>query len=147
MHANNESAVELERALRAGVRRIVLGSFDEIRLLSDLAEQAGVRQKVFVRATVGVKADTHSHIATAHHDQKFGFSVATGSAAEAVGLVLRTRALDLVGLHTHIGSQIFGTAEFEEAARRAVAVHADVVRDHGVELPELSLGGGFGIAY
>lgn len=147
MHGNNKSAAELDRALHSGVGRIVLDSFDEIDLLTRLAERAGVRPKVLVRATVGVRADTHSHIATAHHDQKFGFSVATGAAAEAVRLVLQQDTLELAGLHTHIGSQIFGTSEFEEAAHRAVALHAEIAHDHGVELAELNLGGGFGIAY
>ncbi|OLF09873.1 diaminopimelate decarboxylase [Actinophytocola xinjiangensis] len=147
MHGNNKSAAELDRALRAGVGRIVVDSFDEITLLTELALAAGVRQTVLVRATVGVRADTHSHIATAHDDQKFGLSVTSGAAAEAVRRILAAGVLDLAGLHTHIGSQIFGTGEFAEAAHRAVALHAEIAHEHGVALPELSLGGGFGIAY
>jgi diaminopimelate decarboxylase len=100
-----------------------------------------------VRVTPGVEAHTHEYIATAHEDQKFGFSLATGAAAEAVRRVMTLDPLRLVGLHVHIGSQIFDTAGFDVAASRIVGLHADVGDEYGVELPELCLGGGFGIAY
>jgi diaminopimelate decarboxylase len=102
---------------------------------------------VLVRATVGVEAHTHEFIATAHEDQKFGFSLASGAALEAARRVLMLPSLDLVGLHSHIGSQIFDTAGFEVSARRIVGLHTRIARELGVELPELDLGGGFGIAY
>jgi diaminopimelate decarboxylase len=147
LHGNNKSTVELQRAVDAGVGRIVLDSFAEIVRIADIAATAGVRQKVLIRTTVGVEAHTHEFIATAHEDQKFGFSLGSGDAAEAVRRVLALPSLELVGLHSHIGSQIFDTAGFEVAARRVVGLLADLRDEHGVELPELDLGGGLGIAY
>jgi diaminopimelate decarboxylase len=147
LHGNTKSAAELARALDAGVGRIVLDSFAEIDLLAGMAAESGVRPRVLVRVTVGVEAHTHEYIATAHEDQKFGFSLAGGDAADAVRRVLGHRSLELVGLHSHIGSQIFDTSGFEVSARRVVGLHAAVRTEHGVELPELGLGGGFGIAY
>jgi diaminopimelate decarboxylase len=147
LHGNNKSTVELRRAVEVGVGRIVLDSFAEIVRLADVAAEAGVRQKVQIRTTVGVEAHTHEFIATAHEDQKFGFSLGSGDAAEAVRRVLALPSLELVGLHSHIGSQIFDTAGFEVAARRVVGLLADLRDEHGVELPELDLGGGLGIAY
>jgi diaminopimelate decarboxylase len=147
LHGNNKSVPELSRALDAGVGRIVLDSFQEIDRLTALARERGVRPAVLVRVTVGVEAHTHEFIATAHEDQKFGFSLAGGAAFEAVTRVLDDGVLDLRGLHSHIGSQIFDTSGFEVAARRVLRLQAQVRDARGVELPELDLGGGFGIAY
>jgi diaminopimelate decarboxylase len=147
VHGNNKSVAELAAALDAGVGRIVLDSFTEIARLGFLAEERGVRAEVLVRVTVGVEAHTHEFIATAHEDQKFGFSLATGEAAEAVRRVLALPQLHLAGLHSHIGSQIFDTSGFEVAAHRVVALAARVRDEHGVQPAELNLGGGLGIAY
>jgi diaminopimelate decarboxylase len=147
MHGNNKSSPELAAALDAGVGRFVLDSFEEIARLAFLAEQRGARARVLVRVTVGVEAHTHEYIATAHEDQKFGFSLASGAAAEAVRRVLRLPSLELVGLHSHIGSQIFDAAAFEVSAHRVVGLLAAIRDEFGVELPELDLGGGFGMAY
>jgi diaminopimelate decarboxylase len=147
LHGNNKSVDELRAALDAGVGRIVVDSFDEIRRLTELARAGNVKPQVLVRTTVGVEAHTHEFIATAHEDQKFGFSLAGGAAKEAVRLILEGGALDLVGLHSHIGSQIFDTAGFEVSARRVVGLLADIKHSYGVELPELDLGGGLGVAY
>jgi diaminopimelate decarboxylase len=147
LHGNNKSVTELARALDAGVGRFAVDSFEEIGRLAKLAADRGVRASVLVRVKVGVEAHTHEYIATAHEDQKFGFSLAGGEAAHAVERVLAEPTLELVGLHSHIGSQIFDTSAFEVAARRVVGLHAQVREAHGVELPELCLGGGFGIAY
>jgi diaminopimelate decarboxylase len=146
-HGNNKSVTELERAVSAGVGRVVVDSYEEVARLAAVAAIHGVRQRVMVRTTVGVEAHTHEYIATAHEDQKFGFSIAGGHAAEAVRQVLSQPSLELVGLHSHIGSQIYDTSGFEIAARRVVALHARIRDEHGVELPEIDLGGGFGIAY
>ncbi|GAB2706871.1 diaminopimelate decarboxylase [Kitasatospora kifunensis] len=148
LHGNNKSAAELEQAVKAGVGHIVVDSAQEIDRLAAIAAGQGVRQPVLIRVTVGVEAHTHEFIATAHEDQKFGFSLAQGAAAQAVAQVLgHHEALELRGLHSHIGSQIFDTAGFEVAARRVVGLLAEIRDEHGVELPEIDLGGGLGIAY
>ncbi|TDC67215.1 diaminopimelate decarboxylase [Micromonospora sp. KC207] len=146
-HGNNKSVAELTRALDAGVGRIVLDSFTEIDRLTALARERGVRPGVLIRVTVGVEAHTHEFIATAHEDQKFGFSLAGGAAAAAAFKVIDEGVLDLLGLHSHIGSQIFDASGFEVSARRVLALQAQIRDARGVELPELDLGGGFGIAY
>ncbi|MGA8979395.1 MAG: diaminopimelate decarboxylase [Pedococcus sp.] len=148
LHGNNKSLSEIRQALDYGVGRIVVDSFEEIERVAAVAADLGVRAPVMVRVTVGVEAHTHEFIATAHEDQKFGFSLAGGRAAEAVARILQhTDTLDLLGLHSHIGSQIFDTSGFEVSARRLIGLHAEVARVHGVHMPELDLGGGYGIAY
>src|SRR5699024_4125513 len=150
-HGNNKSLDELAAAIDAGVGTIVLDSFHEIARLSDVAGRRGVVQSVYVRVTVGVEAHTHEFIATAHEDQKFGFSLASGDAAEAVRRVAAANSLRLVGLHSHIGSQIFDADGFEVAARRVIGLLAGIDEEHGREFTEQlavdDLGGGFGIAY
>ena len=146
-HGNNKSEAELEQAVAAGVGHVVVDSFDELVRLSWIAERHGVRQKVLIRVTVGVEAHTHEFIATAHEDQKFGLSLSGGLAAEGVRRALTLDGLELVGIHSHIGSQIFDMAGFEVAARRVVGLLAEIKGEHGVELPEIDLGGGLGIAY
>jgi diaminopimelate decarboxylase len=147
VHGNNKSVAEIQQAVAAGVGRVVIDSDIEIDRLAAAAEAAGVRQQVLVRVTVGVEAHTHEFIATAHEDQKFGFSLASGAALDAVRRIVAAPALDLVGLHSHIGSQIFDTAGFEVAAHRIVGLLATVRDATGLTLPELDLGGGLGIAY
>ncbi len=146
-HGNNKSVGELTRAVGAGVGRIVLDSFEELGRLALVAERAGVRQPVYVRVTPGVEAHTHEFVQTGQEDQKFGFSLASGAAADAVRRVLAQPALQLLGLHCHIGSHIFDVHGFKLAAHRMVAMMAEVRDEHGVVLPELDLGGGQGIAY
>ncbi len=146
-HGNNKSVAELERALEVGVGRIVVDSELELARLAFLAERAGVRQPVYLRITPGVEAHTHEAISTGQEDQKFGFSLASGAAAEAVRRVLALPSLELAGLHCHIGSHIFDTSGFSLAAHRMVGFLAEIRDTHGVELVELDLGGGMGIAY
>ncbi|WCN80562.1 diaminopimelate decarboxylase [Micromonospora sp. LH3U1] len=146
-HGNNKSVAELSRALDAGVGRIIVDSFTEIDRLTALARERGVRPRVLVRVTVGVEAHTHEFIATAHEDQKFGFSLAGGAAAAAAFKILDEGVLELRGLHSHIGSQIFDASGFEVSARRVLALQSQIRDARGAELPELDLGGGFGIAY
>ncbi|MQS14018.1 diaminopimelate decarboxylase [Streptomyces kaniharaensis] len=147
LHGNNKSVDELESAVKTGVGHIVVDSYEEIERLAAIAARQGVRQPVLIRITVGVEAHTHEFIATAHEDQKFGLSLTGGAAAEAVRRVLGHDSLELRGIHSHIGSQIFDTAGFEVAARRVVGLLAQIRDEHGVELPEIDLGGGLGIAY
>ena len=146
-HGNNKSTPELRAAVEAGVGRIVVDSFQEIDRLTEVTRETGRTACVMVRVTAGVEAHTHEYIATAHEDQKFGFSISSGDALEAVRRVQRAAGLELLGLHSHIGSQIFDTSGFEVAARRVLTLHAQVSRELGVTMPELDLGGGFGIAY
>ena len=146
-HGNNKSVPEIERAVGAGVGRFVVDSFDDLVRVATVAERLGVRQRCYVRVTPGVEAHTHEYVQTGQEDQKFGFSLASGAAAEAVRRVLALPQLELVGLHCHIGSHIFDVHGFKLAAHRMVGMLAAVRDVHGVVLPELDLGGGQGIAY
>jgi diaminopimelate decarboxylase len=146
-HGNNKSVAELDLALEHGVGRFVVDSVEEIARLGALAAEHGVVARVLVRVTVGVEAHTHEFIATAHEDQKFGLSLATGAAQEAVRRVAQLPSLQLVGLHSHIGSQIFDAAGFEVAAHRLVGLAVRLRDEDGIEVAELDLGGGMGIAY
>lgn len=146
-HGNNKSLSELTRAVDAGVGRVVVDSELEIDRLAAVAAARGVRQRVLVRVTPGVEAHTHDYIATSHEDQKFGFSITGGVAIAAVRAIASYPSLELRGLHSHIGSQIFDTAGFAIAARRVLALHAQAADELGHALPELDLGGGFGVAY
>ncbi|GAA3744788.1 diaminopimelate decarboxylase [Salinactinospora qingdaonensis] len=147
MHGNNKSRAELARAVDVGVGRIVIDSFAEIERLEQIAAEYGRTPEVLVRVTTGVEAHTHEFVATAHDDQKFGLALSSGAAAEAVRRVIASRHLNLVGLHSHIGSQIFTTDGFEVAARRLTRLLTQIHTEHGVVLSELNLGGGLGIAY
>jgi diaminopimelate decarboxylase len=146
-HGNNKTRHELERAVRSRVGRVIVDSFVEIDRLTEVTAELGANVPVMVRVTAGVEAHTHEYIATAHEDQKFGFSITSGDALEAVRRVQQAPGLELRGLHSHIGSQIFDTSGFEVATRRVLTLHARVSEELGVEMPEMDLGGGFGIAY
>lgn len=147
LHGNNKSMAEIEAAIEAGVGRIVLDSFEEIVRVADAANRAGIVQPVLLRLTIGVEAHTHEFIATAHEDQKFGFSVASGAAEEALRRIAMLPSLEFRGLHSHIGSQIFDALGFEEAAVRIVAFMGRMSKEIGFSFAELDLGGGMGIAY
>jgi len=139
LHGNNKSEDELRRALKAGVGRIVVDSFDEIDRLRRLV--SGGRQPVLVRVTPGVEAHTHEFVRTGQDDSKFGFGLASGAAAEAVGRLRGIPGVDLVGIHAHIGSQVFRMASFAEAIGLLAEFFVPL------ELPELCVGGGLGVAY
>ncbi|MDO5493495.1 MAG: diaminopimelate decarboxylase [Nesterenkonia sp.] len=151
LHGNNKSDDEIRRALDAGIGRIIADSLDELERIETIAEQMRTRAPVMLRLTPGVHASTHEYIATAHEDQKFGLSMARDEgpsvAERAAAAALDSEHIDLRGLHCHIGSQIFEPTGFEVAARRLIELLADIRRDRGVELAELDLGGGHGIAY
>ncbi|KZE40744.1 diaminopimelate decarboxylase [Microbacterium sp. T32] len=142
-HGNNKSVAELERAVEVGIGSVVLDSPIEIERLAAIADRRGAVQSVLVRVRTGVHAETHAFLATAHEDQKFGFSLE--GAADAVARIRELPSLCFVGLHAHIGSQIFDSAGFRESAARLVDLHAGLLA--GGDIPLLNVGGGFGISY
>jgi diaminopimelate decarboxylase len=142
LHGNNKSEAELARAVAGGVGRIVVDSFDEIALLGRLTDSpAGPRPRVLVRVTPGVEVHTHEFVRTGQEDTKFGFSVASGAAKEAVAALELLPGVELVGVHAHIGSQVFDVGHFEQAAEILGGFFAPL------GLPELVVGGGLGVAY
>ncbi|MEW9533958.1 diaminopimelate decarboxylase [Microbispora sp. NPDC049125] len=145
-HGNAKTPGELRYALDEGVGRLVVDDIAEINRLAALMP-AGRRQKVLIRVIPDVEAGAHAAIRTGGEDQKFGLSIASGAAAEAVRRVLGQPRLELVGLHCHLGSQIVSTDPYERAARVMVRLLAAIREEHGVVLPQLDLGGGHGIAY
>jgi len=142
-HGNNKSLDEIDRAVGVGIGAIVIDSVIEIERVADAARRHGVVQPVRLRINSGVHASTHEYLATAREDQKFGIPLV--DAADVVAQIRSHESLSFLGLHSHIGSQIFESEGFAEAARRLFAVHAELLA--GGPVPELNLGGGFGIAY
>lgn len=140
-HGNNKSLDELRLALQAGVRYVAVDSFDELDRLDRLAAEGLPRPDVVLRLTPGVHAHTHEFIATGQDDSKFGFNVRNGDAERAIERARRSPSVELVGIHMHIGSNVFAADSFAKAA----AVLADIAVPLG--LPELVLGGGLGVAY
>jgi diaminopimelate decarboxylase len=147
VHGNNKSLSEIDRAVSVGVKTIVMDSLHEIDRVAAIARKHKKVQGVMLRLTPGIQAHTHESISTAHEDVKFGFSIASGAAWAAVEAVLSHPELELRGFHSHIGSQIFGTESFQLAADRLIALLGKYRDTYGKELPELDLGGGYGIAY
>ena len=147
LHGNNKSVAEINKAVSVGVGTIVIDSLFEIDRVATAATQHGKVQKVLLRLTPGIEAHTHESIATAHEDVKFGFSIASGSAWKAIEAVRTHSSIELRGFHAHIGSQILDTDSFEISAERLIALLAKYRDAFGVELPELDLGGGYGIHY
>ena len=146
-HGNNKTMEELTMALEYGVGRIVVDNITELHLLDQLARAAGSRPGVLLRIKPGVDAHTHDFVRTGQIDSKFGFALETGEAMEAAREAAAAGHLTFLGIHCHIGSQIFDTEPFQHAAQVMVGFLADVKRELGVELGELNLGGGFGIRY
>ena len=140
-HGNNKSDAELAMAVDEGVGRIVIDSFDELDRLEALHSATGVVPRVLLRVTPGVEVHTHEFIATGQDDSKFGFTVKGGLADSAVRRASASTAVDLVGLHAHIGSQVFDVEPFA----RAIDVLAAFAAPY--DLPELSVGGGLGVPY
>ena len=141
LHGNNKSMSELRDAAQAGVGRIVVDSFDELDRLDALHAETGTRPRVLLRFTPGVEAHTHQYLVTGADDSKFGFTVSTGAAAEAMERARASASVEVVGVHSHIGSQVFEASSFA----KAVAVIAETVAPFGVD--EISFGGGLGVPY
>ena len=144
-HGNNKSPEEIAHAVSIGVAVIVLDSEQEIERVAEAATAAGVRQRVRIRVNSGVHASTHDFLATSHEDQKFGLPL--DRAVELGRRIAAHPSLEFLGLHCHIGSQIFATDGFRESARRLVGIYRELAEAVGAPVPELNLGGGFGIAY
>ncbi|WP_369810805.1 diaminopimelate decarboxylase [Isoptericola sp. b408] len=153
LHGNNKSDDEILAALEAGVGRIIVDSRVEIDRVADLAAARGVVAPVMLRVTTGVHAGGHEYISTAHEDQKFGLSVTAGDDGEtspalaALEAIVARPELELLGIHSHIGSQILDPSGFEAAARVVLQLRADLAGRTGVLVEEVDLGGGYGIAY
>ena len=141
MHGNNKSSIELRAALEAGVGRVVVDSFDELDRIEDLVSQGAASPQVLIRVNPGVDAHTHEYLQTGVPDSKFGFGIASGDAAAALARARTSPLLELVGVHAHIGSQVFVVDSF----RRAIGALAPFLAEH--ELSEISIGGGLGVAY
>ena len=141
LHGNNKSEAELVRAREVGVGRLVVDSFDELDRLDALHAADGIVPKVLLRITPGIEAHTHEFVMTGQDDSKFGFGLKVGDAARAVARARAMAGVELVGIHAHIGSQVFVAGFFEQA------VHALAPFVNECALPELSVGGGIGVAY
>lgn len=146
-HGNNKDAAFLRDCVQKGVGHVVLDSAQELELLDYVAAGEGRVQQVLIRVKPGIEAHTHEFIATSHEDQKFGFSLASGSAFAAARAAVNAENLELVGLHCHVGSQVFDAQGFSLAAERVLELYSKIHNELGVTLPELDLGGGYGIAY
>lgn len=145
-HGNNKTRAELEYAIENKVGHIVIDSFDEINELEDICSEFNVTQSVLIRVNPGVEAHTHEFIQTAKTDSKFGFSINNGDSDLAMSNTLAKKHLKLDGLHCHIGSQIFEKASFSLAVEKMTDYYAKL-KEKGVELDILDIGGGFGIYY
>jgi diaminopimelate decarboxylase len=146
-HGSNKSDAELIQAMEVGVDLIAIDSLAEIARVAQVADEGDFRPNVMLRCSIGIEAHTHEFIATSHEDQKFGLSAADGSVEEGVRRVSSHPRLNLRGLHTHIGSQIFDARAFRQAVQRMADLTVSLEREHRVCFPELGLGGGFGVAY
>ena len=144
MHGNFKTEKELREAISAGVGRIVLDTRLELARVSRIAGELGVTQKVLMRITPGVEADTHEYIKTGCEDSKFGFTMLEDFAFKCIGDVLGTPNVDLVGFHCHIGSQIFALHSFVEAVQVMAKFMARARDEYGLYVEELDLGGGLG---
>ena len=141
LHGNNKSTGELREALLAGVGQVIVDSFDELERLEALHKEGLPRPKVQIRVTPGVHAHTHEFVSTGQDDSKFGFNLANGDAARAIDAAASSQAVELVGLHCHIGSNVLDASLFAKASVAMVELFA------GTGLRELTLGGGLGVAY
>ncbi len=141
LHGNNKSIAELRMAIEAGIGRIVVDSFDELDRLDMLYAETGIAPKVLLRLTPGIKAETHDYISTGQDDSKFGFTVSTGAAERAIERAQMSPAVEVLGIHAHIGSQVFAVGSLGKAA----GVIGEIATAH--DFAELSVGGGLGVPY
>jgi len=146
-HGNNKTPFELEYAVKSGVHAIVIDSFYEIDVLDRICAALGKRIKALVRVNPGIDAHTHHFIQTTRVDSKFGFSIADGTAIKAIKAVIESKNIEFIGVHCHIGSQIFELKPFELAVEKMTDFIVKIGAELGVEVKELNLGGGYGVRY
>jgi len=147
VHGNNKTRQELAECLESGVGRVVVDNFDELRRLSDMATELGTTQRILIRVTPGVAADTHDFIMTGAEDSKFGFGLNQGLAMRAVQEAIALPGIDFEGLHMHIGSQIFALRSYAKAIEVMVDFMQQIGEKTGVAVRMLDVGGGLGVAY
>lgn len=147
VHGNNKTPEELREAMEAGVGRIVVDSRIELSRVSKIAGELGIEQPIYMRITPGVEADTHEYIKTGCEDSKFGFTMLDDFAFRCVADAIEISNVHLVGLHCHIGSQIFALHSFDEAVQEMIKLIARIQKEYGYAIEELDMGGGLGIAY
>lgn len=146
-HGNNKTPFELELAVKKGVHAVVIDSFYEIDLLDKICASVGATMKTLIRVNPGIDAHTHQFIQTTRVDSKFGFSLADGSATDAIKKITERKNLQFVGLHCHVGSQIFELKPFELAVEKMTDYIVYLNGELGVEVAELNMGGGYGVTY
>lgn len=146
-HGNNKTYEELEFAVKENVGRIIADNFDDLDLIALVAKENKKTVNIQLRITPGIDAHTHDFIKTGQDDSKFGFTLSNGSAFKAAEKAFNTEYINVLGLHCHIGSQIFETLPFEEAAKVMIGFIKEIKEKLGKEIKELNLGGGFGIKY
>ncbi|MBE6594145.1 MAG: diaminopimelate decarboxylase, partial [Ruminococcaceae bacterium] len=146
-HGNNKTDRDIKDAMDIGVGRFVVDNADELCAVSAEATKRGIRQGILLRITPGIDPHTHKAVVTGNIDSKFGSAIATGQAMDIVKKALGSSGIELIGLHCHIGSQIFDTEPFYDAADIMIRFIADIKRECGYEIRELNLGGGFGVKY
>lgn len=146
-HGNNKTPFEIEMALDAGIGCFVIDNFTELYMLNEMAGSKGKRAKALFRVTPGVEAHTHEYISTGQIDTKFGFDIGSGQARLAIEQAKALPHLEILGVHSHIGSQIFETEGFRMAAERVAEFAAEIRRELNVIFKVVNLGGGFGIRY
>ena len=146
-HGNNKTLEEIEFGIKLGVGRFVVDNIEEIVKINEIAESYNKKQDIYLRLTPGIEAHTHDYIKTGQIDSKFGFAPVGNIIMEAVKKSLELDNVNLVGLHCHIGSQIFETEPFKDAAEVMLKYIYDIKQETGHYIGELDLGGGFGIYY
>src|SRR3712207_1548927 len=147
LHGNNKTAFEIKYALENNVGCFVVDSFDEVKRLDNIAEQMGKTPRCLIRVTPGIQAHTHEYISTGSTDSKFGFNIDNGQALEGVKDILAAKNLNLIGVHFHIGSQIFGTEGTRIAIDKVFAWFTKLHSELNYTPSVLNIGGGFGIRY
>ncbi len=146
-HGNNKTDADIEYGVSLGIGRFVVDGIEELEAVNAIAARHGIKQKIEIRITPGIDPHTHKAIVTGSVDSKFGNAIATGQAKTIVGKALSLANIELMGYHCHIGSQIFDTEPFIEAAKTMIKFTADMNRELGYMAKEINLGGGFGVRY